>query len=83
MGMAANIAPGIARKVHDLAAKSGWTNVKMSVQDMRSLSQFKDERFSHVITSFALVMLKEYEDLAKTATETYRWRGVCRDQSGW
>ena len=78
--MAADISPGMAKKVADLATKRGWTHVETIVQDMRDLYKFVDETFSHVVTSFALVMLKEQDDLLKAAKEMYRVLqdgGVC------
>ena len=78
--MASDIAPGMARKVRDLAKSRGWSNVETAVQDMRDLDQFGDETFTHVVTNFALVMLKEQDDLLKTAKELYRVLqdgGVC------
>jgi ubiquinone/menaquinone biosynthesis C-methylase UbiE len=84
--MATDIAPGIVKKVQDLATTNGWSDVETSVQDMRDLSNFADETFTHVVTSFALVILKEQEDSVNATREMYRVLndgGACMFQILW
>ena len=70
--MATDVAPGMARKVETLALEKGWKDVGTRVQDMRSLDTFKNDTFTHVITNFSLLMLKEREDLVNSTREMYR-----------
>lgn len=78
--MAADIAPGMARRVRDLVNSRGWTNVETPVQDMRDLNQFDKDTFTHVVTNFALAPLKDQDELLKATREMYRVLqddGVC------
>ena len=70
--MAADIASGMVKKMQGPAETRAWNQVEASFQDMWDLRKFADDTFTHVVTSFALLTLKEQEDMVKTTTKMYR-----------
>lgn len=69
----ADLAPGMLAIYKEKAEKFGWENIDTKVQDVRNLTEFEDETFTHVITNFGFA--PNVEDLTgpgKAVKEMWR-----------